>query len=164
MAPIPVSAPSSAPTTAATSTTMAPRAPAATVPTALVLVVPSPALILVAPVSAASSSPAPSGAQLLTARGGHSGNPNRVGFFGFLRFRVSKNATQDLPNVKATQHFGYPINRVRVTPNNPLLSTPVRYNAHSTVSGGVVRCRELADRGCEEEQAAVINLVHDSLA
>jgi len=43
----------------------------------------------------------------------------RVGFFGFLKFRVSKIITRNLSEIIKTRHFRYPKIRVRVNPDYP---------------------------------------------
>ena len=44
----------------------------------------------------------------------------RVGFFGFLKFRVLRIVTRNLSEIIKTRHFGYPKIRVRVYPNCPI--------------------------------------------
>ena len=84
--------------------------------------------------------------------GGRSGNPKILGrVFGFLEFRVLKNDTRILSEIKKTRHFGYPKIwvRVRVTRTTRLLSVQVDHSekaAHGDAGAATVACTGGAER------------------
>ena len=87
----------------------------------------------------------------------------RVGFFGFLKFRVFKSSTRNLFKINKTRHFGYSTFRVRVRvyPNNPRYNYEGSQQVATQMQTRKQQIHEQAagvasKQGCKQQAAGVV--------